>query len=144
MRKNIELADLGVEISEDLKKYFENIEIQAGILQDALYRNGTSLKNVASILQGKYGWLEKGIQTGENSDLKKAVDIVVKGLLTGHFTEQQFINAIKACFINPINRKEFGHNAESTKRRKGFDKVMVETGKFIKSINANIERTNNV
>lgn len=144
MRKNIELADLGVEISDDLKKYFENIEIQAGILQDALYRNGTSLKNVASILQGKYGWLEKGIQTGENSDLKKAVDIVVKGLLTGHFTEQQFINAIKACFINPINRKEFGRNAESTKRRKGFDKVMVETGKFIKSINANIERTNDV
>lgn len=144
MRKNIELADLGVEISDDLKKYFENIEIQAGILQDALYRNGTSLKNVASILQGKYGWLEKGIQTGENSDLKKAVDIVVKGLLTGHFTEQQFINAIKACFINPINRKEFGSNAESTKRRKGFDKVMVETGKFIKSINANIERTNDV
>lgn len=136
----IRLEDLGVVVTEDIKKTFEDIEIEAGVLQEQFYKNGTSLQKVASILEAKYGWLEKGLTTGKNSDLRRAVNIVVQGLAQGHFTEQQFLNAVAATMVNPINRKEFGSNAPSTVKAKGFDKVMVHTGRFIKSIKARLER----
>lgn len=137
-QQTITLADLGITVEGDIKAYFDNIEVEAGILQDQLYQNGTSLQDVAAKLEEKYGWIDHGLRTHENDDLKRAIDIVVKGLMDGHFTEQQFINAIKACFVNPINRYEYGHNAPATQKRKGFDKVMVDTGRFIKAINARI------
>ena len=103
----IRLEDLGVVITEDIKNYFDDIEVEAGIINEALYKNGKSLQDVASILQSKYGWIDKGLETGKNKDLKTAIDIVVKGLSDGRFSEQQFLNAVAACFINPINRKDF-------------------------------------
>lgn len=142
--KVINLADLGVIVTDDIKKAVDAIEVTAGILQESLYKNGTSLQKVASLLEEKYGWIERGIGTKDNNDLRRAVDIVVKGLATGHFTEQQFINAVKATFVNPINRREFGSNAPSTVAKKGFDKCMVDTGKFIKAINATMTRSTDV
>lgn len=142
--KVIRLEDLGVIVTEDIKKTFDQIEIEAGILQEQFYKNGTSLQKVAGILEQKYGWLEKGVKTEKNDDLRRAIDIVVKGLSEGHFTEQQFLNAIAATFVNPINRREFGHNAPSTIKAKGFDKVMVHTGRFIKAIKARMEGGVNV
>lgn len=139
-QKVISLEDLGVVITEDIKNTFDAIEVEAGILQESFYKNGTSLQKVAGILESKYGWLEKGLTTDKNSDLRRAIDIVVKGLSEGHFTEQQFLNAVAATMVNPINRREFGSNAPSTTRRKGFDKVMVDTGRFIKAIKARMSR----
>ena len=132
----ISLEQLGVTITEDIKKTFDAIEIEAGILQNAMYKNGTSLQKVAGILESKYGWLEKGFNSDKNGDLKRAIDIVVKGLSEGHFSEQQFLNAVAATMVNPINRREFGSNAPSTIKAKGFDKVMVHTGRFINKIKA--------
>lgn len=134
--REISLEELGVVITEDIKRTFDDIEVEAGILQEALYKNGSSLQKVASILESKYGWIEKGIETDENTDLRRAVDIVVKGLSEGHFSAQQFTNAVAATFINPINRREFGSNAPATIKAKGFDKVMVHTGLFISKIKA--------
>lgn len=138
--QTIKLEDLGVIVTEDIRNTFANIEVEAGILQEQLYKNGASLQQVAGELQSRYGWIDKGIRTGENSDLKVAIDIVVKGLAEGKFTEQQFVNAVKACFVNPINRREFGSNSPLTIKIKGFDKVMVDTGRFIKAINARLTR----
>lgn len=132
----ISLEQLGVVITEDIKNTFDAIEIEAGILQESLYKNGSSLQAVASLLESKYGWLEQGFESDKNGDLKRAIDIVVKGLSEGHFSEQQFLNAVAATMINPINRREFGSNAPSTIKSKGFDKVMVHTGRFIRNIKA--------
>lgn len=126
------------EVPKGIKATLEQIEVEAGILQEQMYRNGTSLQDVAGILEAKYGWLEKGFTSEQNDDLKRAIEIVVQGLMSGHFTEQQFLNAVAATMINPINRREFGSNAPSTIKRKGFDKVMVCTGRFIKAIKARI------
>jgi hypothetical protein len=136
----IRLEDLGVVVTEDIRKYFDEIEVEAGIINEALYKNGKSLQEVASILQKKYGWIDKGLESGKNNDLKTAIDIVVKGLSDGRFSEQQFINAVAACFINPINRKEFGSNKPSVIKAKGFDHVMVHTGLFISKIKARLTR----
>lgn len=134
------LEDFVEQLPKDIEETFKDIEVEAGILQEQMYKNGTSLQLVASILEKRYGWLEKGVTSPDNSDLKRAVDIIVKGLLIGHFTEQQFLNAVRATMINPINRKEFGHNSEATQKRKGFDKVMVHTGRFINAIRSKITR----
>lgn len=138
--KVIKLEDLGVIITEDIKKYFDDLEVEAGIINEALYKNGKSLQEVAGILQQKYGWIDKGLESGKNSDLKTAIDIVVRGLSEGVFSEQQFINAVAACFINPINRKEFGSNKPSVIKAKGFDHVMVHTGLFISKIKARLTK----
>lgn len=138
--KTISLEELGVIVTADIKRTFDAIEVEAGILQDSLYQNGSSLQAVAAELEKRYGWIEKGIQTKSNDDLRRAIDIVVKGLSEGQFTEQQFINAIVATFVNPIHRREFGHNSPATIKAKGFDKVMVDTQRFIRSIKARLTR----
>lgn len=138
-QKTISLNDMGVVITADIKAYFDNIEIEAGILQDSFYKNGgTSLQQVAGVLEEKYGWLEKGITSGDNKDLRRAIDIVVTGLMDGSFSEQQFLNAVRYTMVNPIHRREFGSNAPSTIKKKGFDKVMVDTGKFVRAIKARL------
>lgn len=139
-RKTVLLNELGVVVTKDVDDYFKNIEVVAGILQDSLYKNGSSLQKVAAILEKKYKWIEKGVETHQNDDLKRAIEIVIGGILSGNLSEQQFINAVAATLINPINRREFGSNAPSTIKAKGFDKVMVHTGKFINAIKARINR----
>lgn len=136
--KTINLSELGTIVAGDVKAYFDEIEVEAGILQDALYKNGASLQDVARKLNEKYNWLEHGLSTDQNMDLQRAIEIVVDGISKGIFSEQQFVNAVAAVFINPINRREFGDNAPSTVARKGFNHVMVHTGLFISKIKARL------
>lgn len=139
--RTVSLESLGVIVTEDIKRAFDDIAVNAGILQESLYKNGSSLQQVAGELEQRYGWIEHPLDSEQNNDLRRAVDIVVKGLSTGHFTEQQFLNAIIATFKNPINRREYGDNSPATIARKGFNKVMVDTGKFISSIKASLTRS---
>lgn len=134
----INLDQLVDTVSADVEAYFSDIEVEAGILQEALYKNGASLQDVARRLNERYNWLEHGLNTDQNMDLKTAIQIVVDGISKGIFSEQQFCNAVAAVFINPINRKEFGDNAPSTIARKGFNHVMVHTGLFISKIKARL------
>lgn len=136
--KTINLSELGTIVAGDVKAYFDEIEVEAGILQEALYKNGASLQDVARKLNERYNWLEHGLSTDKNMDLQHAIEIVVDGISKGIFSEQQFVNAVAAVFINPINRKEFGDNAPSTVARKGFNHVMVHTGLFISKIKARL------
>ncbi len=136
--KTINLSELGTIVAGDVKAYFDEIEVEAGILQDALYKNGASLQDVARKLNERYNWLEHGLSTDQNMDLQRAIEIVVDGISKGIFSEQQFVNAVAAVFINPINRREFGDNAPSTVARKGFNHVMVHTGLFISKIKARL------
>lgn len=136
--KFINLEDLVGTVSQDVSNYFADIEVDAGILQEALYKNGTSLQEVARKLNQRYNWLEHGLTTDKNMDLQKAIEIVVDGISKGIFSEQQFCNAVAAVFINPINRKEFGDNSPVTQAIKGFNHVMVHTGLFISKIKARL------
>lgn len=136
--KTINLSELGTIVAGDVKAYFDEIEVEAGILQEALYKNGASLQDVARKLNERYNWLEHGLSTDQNMDLQRAIEIVVDGISKGIFSEQQFVNAVAAVFINPINRREFGDNAPSTVARKGFNHVMVHTGLFISKIKARL------
>lgn len=136
--RTINLSELGSVVAGDVKAYFDEIEVEAGILQEALYKNGASLQDVARKLNERYNWLEHGLDTPNNMDLQTAIAIVVDGISKGIFSEQQFCNAMAAVFINPINRKEFGDNAPSTAARKGFNHVMIHTGLFISKIKARL------
>lgn len=126
-------------LSADIQAKLDELTINAGILEESLYKNGTSLTKVASILNAKYKWLTP-VKDINNKDLQKAIEIIIDGLSKDIFNTTMVLNTIKATLVNPINRMEYGHNAPSTIKAKGFDKVMVNTGKFLRSINALMEK----
>ena len=110
------------------------------------YRRKNSKATIGQVegwLDDRYGWLQKVIdEDNENeADLKE----VIKRLssLFGKDDEslkKRYLNACRALVRNPILRKEFGSNAPSTIKQKGFDHPMRDTGKFFKAINAQFVR----
>lgn len=47
---------------------------------------------------------------------------------------QRLLNAAQAVIRNPLAREEYGNNSRSTVARKGFNRLMINTGRFFNAI----------
>jgi hypothetical protein len=49
-------------------------------------------------------------------------------------------NLLQAVIRNPILRGDYGRNAMSTARNKGFNRLFIDTGQFFRAIKAKVTR----
>lgn len=98
--------------------------------------SSTTIDTVAGSLDKQFGWLERaGKATLKDKDLNRAIDLMIQsiGEPKGNYAKR-YLNALIAWIRNPILLKKFGSNSPETIERKGFDRPMVDTLTFFKSI----------
>lgn len=64
--------------------------------------------------------------------------------LSGRGTKKEAQDRLAAVVRIPIIKKRYGRNSASWARVKGFNRLMVDTGQFLRSIKARITRRSNV
>jgi len=136
------------------RRYFRELqrltelEIQVGFQGDQTYEDGTSLAEVAAF--NEFGtsniperpFMRQSFENHEN-ELQAACDIVNRALASGGNTDQalnQLGVAVKALVQEEIVNGDFAPNAESTIKRKGSERPLVDTGHMRQSVNYVIKR----
>lgn len=107
--------------------------------QTPVSEKSISFKSLINILKSKYNFLETPLLKSSNETLRSVLNIIIKDYnwkISDEVSNKRIENTLKASVINPINRKEYGNNAESTIKIKGFDKPIVDTGQIINNIEA--------
>lgn len=61
-------------------------------------------------------------------------------LAFGRSEPRRLENLLQAIVRNPILRGEYGGNGPTTKRRKGFDRGMIDTAQLFKAIKASVSK----
>jgi hypothetical protein len=148
-----------------LKKQIEKYSFEVGILDDTSAKTaikGTlsnfaggpvrkgfrdeftpTMKELATDLQEKYDWLNTPFKSEENREIRNFGEEYVKQVIKDG--EQPNIkrleNLMQAIVRNPILRGDYGHNTPQAIQAKGFDRLMIDTGTFFKSIKARAVRT---
>ncbi|MDR3243816.1 MAG: hypothetical protein LBT79_03610 [Elusimicrobiota bacterium] len=103
------------------------------------YIAGQSKKTIGEIAQelaNQYGWIEKAYNNPNNKDIEAVANRLTDALAGMNNAKKRYLNACRALVVNPILRNEFGSNSPETQKRKGFNRPMVDTGKFVSSIDA--------
>lgn len=139
-------------IQVELDKY----QCEVGILQDApvysadkgfkmyagqkLRRTGRkvvgNMTTVAEKLDKRFHWLEEPFRIPENQDVQQVVSDMAESINMGHSGKQRVLNGVQAIIRNPILGSYYGGNSMRWAKIKGFDKLLMYTGQFFKSIRA--------
>lgn len=90
---------------------------------------------LADFLDYHYGFISKAAINPNNADLVLVMN-ELKKIFDGKVNPKRTENAAIALVRNQILRKDFGSNAESTEKQKGFDMPLVRTGAMFSSIKA--------
>jgi len=148
-------SDIAKKIQKEIGKY--NFEV--GILQDQpkkMPKKGgsksyaglkisatgatsskVSLAEIAKYTDNRFGWLKKPFKISGNKDVLKIVQEIAAQTFSKKSTDNKRLeNAVQAVIRNPILRGDYGSNAASTIKAKGFDKLGINTAQLFKSIKA--------
>lgn len=151
----ITAKNIGKKMSKNIGKY----RFEVGIFQDSpkklarkgatksyaglnIAASGKSSKKVSLVQVGKYmnnrfGWLKKPFKLSQNKDVLKVVqEIAAQEFGKKSRDNKRLENAVQAVIRNPILRGDYGRNAASTIKQKGFDKLGILTGQMFKAIKA--------
>jgi hypothetical protein len=99
----------------------------------------TSLGKVAGYLDKKFKWLKKPFQktNTKNKEIMRLVNEIANQVFGKKSVDNKRLeNAVQAVIRNPILRGDYGSNATSTIKAKGFDKLGIDTAQLFKSIKA--------
>ena len=147
------------QISKKISKKIGEYNFEVGILQNApkkLPKKGgtknfaglkisaigkaspkVSLAEVAKYNDNKFGWLKKPFKISQNKDVLKVVNEIASQVFGKKSLDNKRLeNGVQAVIRNPILRGDYGSNAESTIKVKGFDKLGVHTAQLFKAIKA--------
>ncbi|MDR2426828.1 MAG: hypothetical protein LBD46_06610 [Endomicrobium sp.] len=150
--------------AEILAKEYSKYEWEVGIIEDIL-ESEPKYGEFKQFHGGKA--LQKGRQSEESvSEIAKKLDVIFNWLLSpwrnngrnannfdvlkclyqyAHYLvkpekQNALRNAVQAVVCKPILRGDYGDNSEATAEKKGFNRLMIATGTFFKSIKAIIKR----
>lgn len=154
--------------SKNLKGRIEGYEFEVGILKDGQHKDALNKSEGLSSLAGgpvrrksrfksPRTIAEVSVSIRENTRIniyttpfksKVSPEIIkfsrqyIKSLVTtGVMKEKRRIeNLIQAIIRNPITRGEYGKNAKSTAKEKGFNRFLIDTGQLFRAIKARIIR----
>lgn len=147
------------DISKKISKKFGNYNFEVGILSNQpkkLRKKGASksfagvsisasgkvnpkvsLADVAKYTDNRFGWLKKPFGIAGNKEVLKVVnEIAAQVFGKKSIDNKRLENAVQAVIRNPILRGDYGRNAASTIKAKGFDKLGIDTAQLFKSIKA--------
>lgn len=158
---------------KQLKGRIEAHSFEVGILKDAPHKlpqsKAKGLKSMAGGPSRKTGRRYSGVTIAEVSeDIRKNMRIdfyrrpfkmksnreivkfsnqFLKSIMTpnGNIKEKKRLeNLLQAIVRNPILRGEYGVNTIATASRKGFNRLMIDTGQLFKAITAQVRKTKRV
>lgn len=147
------------DISKKISKQIGNYNFEVGILSDTpkkmpkkgvtkTYAGMTiaadgqtsrkvSLAQVAKYTDNRFKWLKKPFKLKNNKEVLAVVnEIAAQVFGKKSLNNKRLENAVQAVIRNPILRGDYGKNAASTIKQKGFDKLGVWTGQMFKNIKA--------
>ena len=148
---DFKIDDLGRFVQKDLDKY----ESEVGILEDkpaakwkgpqrTLYggpankqagqNKETTLRALMSKFNTTYNILLAPWRLPNNKDVLNVVKKMADDIAKGGALKNDFINAMQAVVRNPILRGDYGENTKETEKAKGFNRLMINTGKFFSNI----------
>lgn len=96
-----------------------------------------SLAEVAEYNDRRFKWLKKPFSIAGNKEVLEVVKELSGQVFGKKATNNKRLeNAVQAVIRNPILRGDYGGNAASTIKQKGFDKLGIATAQFFKNIKA--------
>jgi len=150
---------------ERINGRFSKYSFEVGILKDRKYRKPASKeRGLTSLARGparrqsretsKYNVSDiSAFNRGDSSDylrdpfrkpanqdqklIKRFLAEFVK-MTSGKSQIRRVENLLQAIVRNPMARGDYGTNARSVQRRKGFDRFMIDTGQLFRSVTARI------
>jgi hypothetical protein len=145
-----------------IKGSIEDYEFEVGILKNAphkwplssrlhgtkSYAGGparkTSRKNsyadmndLSKKWRERVDYLQKPFRSRKNKEIVDFIEEFLK-VVTGRSKPKRLVNLLQAIVRNPILRKDYGENKKKTEKRKGFNRYMIDTAQFFKSIKAQV------
>lgn len=101
------------------------------------YKYKGTLFSVARDMDQAFKWLRRPFMLQSNADLLNVLYFIVENM-NGKETSQRIINGIQAVVRNPILRGAYGRNSAKTAKKKGFNKLLMDTGQLFKNIKARL------
>lgn len=158
---------IDVKVAEAFRQRIGAYEIDVGILRDmapaqpapksagfknlaggpALKIKGNalgSLSDVAQELDVRHNWLLAPWHNPGNKEVLRVVEEFSKVLTNKNQNFRRLENAAQAVVRNPILRGEYGDNTQETAEAKGFNRLLIRTGRFFGSIKAKARRLSDV
>lgn len=148
--------NLGPMIQRDLNKY----GVEVGILEDGpaakwkkeqkRYAGGpankiagkdksTTLAAVFRKFDMAFNLLLGPWRKPDNKDVVMTVGQMMADLSVSGHRRQQFLNASQAVVRNPILRGDYGQNSREWAKRKGFNRLLINTATMFKNIKARMK-----
>lgn len=156
----IQLGNLKGLVQADLDKF----SVQVGVLEDkpaakwkGPYRpffggkankqagldKNITLRELLSKLEAVYNLLAGPWKDDGNKDVVEVTQEIQSSLAKSraHVADRRrFENAAQAVVRNPILRGDYGHNSKVWQEKKGFDRLLINTGKLFSHIRARLVR----
>jgi len=146
-------------LSKKLSKQIGNYNFEVGILTDAAKKKRkkgatksfagltvnavgqaspkASLAEIAKYNDKRFGWLKKPFKIVGNKEVLAVVKEISEQVFGKRSANNKRLeNAVQAVIRNPILRGDYGNNAASTVKQKGFNKLGIDTAQFFKAIKA--------
>lgn len=152
-----------IKIKGDMRKQlrgtFGKYEFEVGILKDSVHRKAKIGAAFSSLAGGpvrkkgtlsdkltsdisrslreklKFNYLVRPFKAKNNADILRFSKSFFE-LCLGKGQKKRCENLIQAIVRNPITRGDYGSNTKLTASIKGFNRLMIDTGQFFKSITA--------
>lgn len=121
------------------------IQLTPGVMRNAVDRRASKrivkLVDVAGYLEEQRGLFSEAMDKAGNKQLAELVELFAQLAQTGDpIIQRRLENACRSIVRNPMLRREYGDNAESTAKAKGFDHWGINTGTLFKAIEAKYGR----
>ncbi|MCA6073083.1 MAG: hypothetical protein LE178_06130 [Endomicrobium sp.] len=162
---NVKFKVVANGLAKQLKREIEGYKFEVGIVKDKPHKKASfartanvfagqgfktlkqgtrvdakSTGEIGKYLDDKYHWLVKPWKNKKNDDVLKVVQDYLTFLSDKNKSTNRLKNALQAVVRNPILRGDYGNNAVSVQKRKGFNKPMIMTGQLFKLIKAVVSR----
>lgn len=150
LQKQIDSYDIKVGVFENVprKKPISGAKAKVRILAGGPVRASTAARvpvmsgDLAEDLQSKFRWLTKPfsrsatVQTKEIVAFTKYFMVAIAQDKKDALTLRRIANLVQAIVRNPILRGDYGTNSAQYAKLKGFNRFLIDTGQFFRSIKA--------
>lgn len=156
------IMSLSPKFKSTVKGRYEKYQFEVGTFTNAAHRNaksgskrsflggparqvsgkssGDTIKQVSKKLQAYLGfnYLVKPflVKTRELDKFMNEFFLLITGVSSVRKVEKLLLNVVR----KPILLRKYGPNTESAREAKGFDRLMIDTGQVVRSIQAKIKR----
>ncbi len=141
LQERLKRFDVNVGVQTDGPSAYAKNGVQAGQLaggprnRQAGPNKAVTLRALMQQFNVRYHLLSAPWRAAANQDVTRVVQEIARNLKTKGDL-RRFINAAQAVVRNPIARGDYGGNSEQWAKIKGFNRLMINTGKFFNSIKA--------